>query len=212
MMAKKKDETDAAPPEPNPVEGQGQQMVPEPEDTQREVPGPSPGATDTAPLQRPDLSGDGGVGRVATDPVSAHDAEVQAIVEQALAEQQETHDEEIRDLTNAKRGPDVPGRPATRPLALGSSGRIKVRAVELGYYDHERKRPGDVFWIKDAQAFSDAHAPRGQHQGWMERVDILTPEHTTTATQALAAEHGRLREESAPPIITGDEDVMKVAR
>ncbi len=56
---------------------------------------------------------------------------------------------------------------------------MKVRATRLGYYDFERRRPGDVFELLDPRDFS----PR-----WMARVADSTPEQNTTAQEALAGE------------------------
>lgn len=73
------------------------------------------------------------------------------------------------------------------PKPVAKSRPFKVVATRLGYYDHVRRREGDVF-IVDAEHFADAELPGG----WMERVDALTPERTTTAPQALKQEHDRI--------------------
>lgn len=39
---------------------------------------------------------------------------------------------------------------------------MKVRATRLGYYNHRRRREGDIFEITDEKAFSNK---------WMEAVD-----------------------------------------
>lgn len=57
--------------------------------------------------------------------------------------------------------------------------RIRVAAVRMGYYDHARRRPGDVFDVYEAD-FSDR---------WMETVDGSTPIKITTPKQALKAHH-----------------------
>jgi len=61
---------------------------------------------------------------------------------------------------------------APAPRATG----IKVRATQLGYYDHTRRRIGDVFMIHSEQDFSTR---------WMERVPSSTPEKVTSMTEAL---------------------------
>lgn len=53
---------------------------------------------------------------------------------------------------------------------------MKVRATQLGYYDHARRRVGDVFTIRTEAEFSAR---------WMTRVPDATPERRTSAQQAL---------------------------
>lgn len=43
---------------------------------------------------------------------------------------------------------------------------MKVRAKELGFYNHKRRRAGDVFDVVDERAFS---------KRWMEKVDGAEP-------------------------------------
>lgn len=74
---------------------------------------------------------------------------------------------------------DRDGRAAS-PSPVAKDRPIKVRAIEMGYYDHARRRPGDVFVIANEKAFS---------KRWMERVDANVPERTTTATEALRKQH-----------------------
>ena len=57
---------------------------------------------------------------------------------------------------------------------------FKVRALQVGYYDHSRRRPGDVFVIADEQAFSAR---------WMERVPEQTPERVTGPNAAIRQHH-----------------------
>jgi hypothetical protein len=72
---------------------------------------------------------------------------------------------------------------------------MKVRAIKLGYYEHIRRRVGDVFELiplKDSkgktisieQQFSDK---------WMEKVAKGTPEKSTGAQAALNAEQASLK-------------------
>ena len=88
-------------------------------------------------------------------------------------------DSQTRPVPPASR-PPAPPDPATR--------RFKVRALELGYYDHARRRPGDVFLVNE----------RDFSRKWMEPVDPATPEKTTGATEALRREHGELMAAHAP--------------
>lgn len=51
---------------------------------------------------------------------------------------------------------------------------MKVKATRLGYYNHRRRREGDVFELMDDKAFS---------KRWMERLDGPTaPVPAPTAT------------------------------
>lgn len=56
----------------------------------------------------------------------------------------------------------------------------KVRALRLGYFDNERKRAGDVFWIHNAAEFS----PK-----WMEYAGATDPVKVTTGNQELRKQH-----------------------
>lgn len=53
---------------------------------------------------------------------------------------------------------------------------MRVRALAIGYYGEARRRPGDVFELSSPSHWSPI---------WMQPVDDDTPEHTTTAQQAL---------------------------
>jgi hypothetical protein len=69
-----------------------------------------------------------------------------------------------------------------------STTKIKVRAIRLGYYDNERKRVGDVFFISGPREFSTV---------WMETVDGSVPTKTTGPQQALNRELHRVEQEKA---------------
>jgi hypothetical protein len=62
---------------------------------------------------------------------------------------------------------------------------MKVRATRRGTYNLQLRREGDVFTLRSPAHFKAA---------WMVRVDPSTPEHTTTAQQAL----NRLQDERSP--------------
>lgn len=78
---------------------------------------------------------------------------------------------------------------------------MKVRALMTGYFDHLRRREGDVFVIPDEprrnkypsesqEAFEDAAAsdgkvPQAFSTRWMERVSNSVPEKTSTAQEAV---------------------------
>lgn len=72
--------------------------------------------------------------------------------------------------------------PSTRTKPVRKADPIKVRATQMGYYDHVRRHVGDVF-VVDLSAFS--------HK-WMERVDGDTPERVTTAKQAIQQQHDEI--------------------
>lgn len=116
-------------------------------------------------------------------------------------------------MAKQKAGTDTPTppRPAARPIRArrppaGPPPRggapavkdhpIKVRATQTGYYDHARRREGDVFTIANEQAFS----PR-----WMERVPAQTPERITTAAQHIRREHDKIL---GGVVVTGDRNVL----
>ena len=100
-------------------------------------------------------------------------------------------------------------RQAAKPAGLGPRGGkpafqdrpLKVRATQTGYYDHKRRRLGDVFTIANEKAFSGK---------WMELANPAAKEHTTSAPQALRQAHDEIlggkvtKAEDA----TGDADVM----
>jgi hypothetical protein len=86
---------------------------------------------------------------------------------------------------------------------------LKVRAVADGYFDHERKRPGDVFLLSDEGEFSER---------WMEQVDPGTPTRTTIGAEILRQQHQEIVDSRSPqgdretPMAgvdeTGGEDVL----
>jgi hypothetical protein len=63
---------------------------------------------------------------------------------------------------------------------------LKVRAIRVGYYDHVRRREGDVFVIKDPKEFSTI---------WMEPVKPNVPEQVTSAPEALKKHHDEVQME-----------------
>lgn len=67
--------------------------------------------------------------------------------------------------------------------------RIKVRAIQDGYYDHIRRREGDVFVLTSERAFSER---------WMEHVDASVPERLTTGKEVLRQAHDELLRERVP--------------
>lgn len=93
---------------------------------------------------------------------------------------------------------------------------IKVRAIEIGYYDHKRRRVDDVFVIDGATHPEDVLAPDGKSvrfkkgdvkdfsPRWMERVDPRTPEKETSAPEALKKVHEAIHGERP----TGDRNVI----
>lgn len=85
---------------------------------------------------------------------------------------------------------------------------IKVRATKMGYYDHARRREGDVFTLKPIEgAVKDSDGRNVKKKfftareqfspNWMEEVKMSTPEKITTAPEALRAQQKILKEEKA---------------
>ena len=70
-----------------------------------------------------------------------------------------------------------PPKAATAPVP--KTDRVKVRATSTVYYDHARRRPGDVFICDKKDINPDA----------MEIVSASTPESITTAQGALDQAH-----------------------
>lgn len=98
----------------------------------------------------------------------------------------------------------------TTPLAAG----VKVRALETGYYDHARRREGDVFYIRGDVFENDVKGRSGEvrfkkgdlkdfSHRWMELVSPATPERETGAQAALTAKIDDLKGTK-----TGDQSVI----
>lgn len=87
--------------------------------------------------------------------------------------------------------PRDPAKPATAQTTVG----IKVRATQLGYYDHVRRREGDVFLIAKERDFSDR---------WMEYVDARTPESVSTSADELRRKHDEIIRSRRPGVLTED--------
>lgn len=81
--------------------------------------------------------------------------------------------------------PAKPAAKAAETVERSTAAGFKVRALQTGYYNDERKREGDVFMLKRAGDFSDR---------WMERVDKRTPERTTTSQEVLDRESQKIRD------------------
>ena len=102
----------------------------------------------------------------------------------------------------------------------------RVRATRLGYYNHVRRREGDVFLLdppteRDQLVYLPVKRgdPRLQEMQtvvcdpfstqWMEDVDDSTPKRVTATTAALRKQHEELRREASPQVTaTGDADVL----
>jgi len=89
--------------------------------------------------------------------------------------------------TRKPTGPPKSAKRTARPAPPASSvshGRIKVRAIKLGFYDNARRREGDVFMINGPKEFSEK---------WMEYVDKSLANKITTSKAALAQRQADLR-------------------
>jgi hypothetical protein len=80
--------------------------------------------------------------------------------------------------------------PLNQAPRVEPTGPRKVRALKMGYYDHVRRREGDVFILNDpANEFSSK---------WMEYVDARTPTKVTTGAEDLRKKHDEILGASAP--------------
>lgn len=61
--------------------------------------------------------------------------------------------------------------------------RPKVQATKMGFYDHKRRRKGDVFSLKDPKHFT---------RKWMVKVDAATPLRVTTGREELKRQHDEI--------------------
>ena len=99
--------------------------------------------------------------------------------------------------TAGQAGLPAPQAAATRAREKREqSGRIKVRATAMGYYDNTRRRTGDVFTISD-ETYEAPHPRAGDlvefSENWMEMIDGSVPERTTTSQQAVDQQTQELR-------------------
>lgn len=55
---------------------------------------------------------------------------------------------------------------------------MKVKATQLGYHDHRRRRPGDVFVLRPIKKMDGSviTAEKQFSKNWMEKVDASVPE------------------------------------
>jgi len=101
------------------------------------------------------------------------------------------------------RAPNAPPEIATKPRKAEAA-RIKVEAVQVGYYDHKRLRIGDVFTI-DGTRFPEGHKQAGEIQAfskrWMKLADPSAPESTTTPNQAIRREHDAILSGATPNVV-----------
>lgn len=101
-----------------------------------------------------------------------------------------------------KRGPyePVPTRAhsATPTSRIPPGPGIRVEAIQVGYFDHGRRRIGDVFSIHTEQEFSSR---------WMRKVASNTPPRETRPNEAISREHDAILGGKRPAILTGPDDV-----
>jgi hypothetical protein len=90
--------------------------------------------------------------------------------------------------------PPVP--PSSEPPVPSGPRPIKVRATAMCYYDHARRREGDVFFIAQRQDFNER---------CMEYCDPSTPERVTGAGAALAQQHDEILAGRTPLSSANDE-------
>lgn len=81
--------------------------------------------------------------------------------------------------------------------------RVRVVATKTGYYDHARRREGDVFDI-DAADFSDADGEK--YQGWMRKVAATEELSISTSQDEINRQHDELLAMKAGTV--SDKDVI----
>lgn len=119
--------------------------------------------------------------------------------------------------------------------SAGGKGTIRVRALSLGYYNHVRRREGDVFTliplpngVKEVAVLDKDGEPKEDRFGrlltkrevgpvtaedqfselWMERVSDDHPEKVTTGAEALKAHHDEVLASRMTARGTGSSDVI----
>jgi hypothetical protein len=81
-----------------------------------------------------------------------------------------------------------PAHPEPKTVAVKTQ-KIRVVATRLGYYDHKRRRVGDVFvYAAPIDGDGDAVLP-----SWVEEASGATPLKETGAQEALNQEHDAAR-------------------
>lgn len=93
-----------------------------------------------------------------------------------------------------KKGNPAPAQSKPKPKQKP----MKVRAIETGYYDYGRRRPGDVFIINGEQDFSSR---------WMEKVPMNTPERVTGSQDEINRQHDEILAARAGVNQGGDESL-----
>ncbi len=121
--------------------------------------------------------------------------------------------------TRPKAAAAVPGRGAVDVVTPGA--RVRVMATEPGYYDHARRRVGDVFTMAVLDLDGGRPKPGGgvsRPCSWVEEVDPRTPERLTGAQDNINRQHdeilgGRVAGDrsSEPPTraVDDDDDMLK---
>jgi hypothetical protein len=126
-----------------------------------------------------------------------------------------------REASSPQPRPDR--NPAPRSAMPANVGTVRVMATAIGYYDHTRRRIGDVFNISAKRypavyprLYADGGKPHPEagephpkagdlidfSDRWMQLVNAATPERVTTANQAIRQHHDeliKLRNDATPP-------------
>lgn len=94
---------------------------------------------------------------------------------------------------------------------------MKVRATKTGYYDHLRRREGDVFELKPIDGHKVVNNKLVKHHftveeqfspNWMEKVDRSTPEKVSTAQGALNEVSNGIKSGRAPATSRSNAEVI----
>lgn len=103
-------------------------------------------------------------------------------------------------MAKAKAGRTTPTPPKSTNVAAAQASassqlrvgqKVKVRATRMGYYDHVRRREGDVF------AYTLGPKEKAL-PSWVEPVDPRTPERVTTGVQELRQKHDEILRDRMP--------------
>lgn len=112
----------------------------------------------------------------------------------------------------------LPGKAATPPdpTPLAPTVKVRVRAIQDGYYGEKLRRSGDVFVVEgrpgDHDDQSDPTLPHTYSHKWMEVVPGSTPERQSTSSDVLRQQHDEeLAHKLAERSGGGDETPPKVS-
>lgn len=89
-------------------------------------------------------------------------------------------------------------RQAEAAPTLSKPKRVKVRALRTGYYNEQRYREGNVFYMTPDKD--------GKLASWVERVAASTPEQVTTGQHEINKENDQVRKDREAKKAAGETD------